>query len=166
MSHAIRALPPPSGYLPDTNARRFSVAANDDRASRTANPSVRAKTIDFEHRTDGDQTKAKLFRFQINPDALGTSDGALRSFEAEPIKAYAADFDNVRPEPNEDVFAGLSLGDPSRNASTFLASFIAQSRLGQGLTHAPHTEASEAYRMAGAVPPMPGTESPILSFTV
>jgi hypothetical protein len=158
---AVRALPPPVDQIPGAHDWRDSGKSQGAYANAGPNAGERNRERDrfrlisggAEAQSDGPH--AKSFRFRVDPDARNRSDGIVSPFRETPSPP-----DDVQtPAPNagarKDAYNGLAIGDPSRNAATFLASLIAQTRLGQGLDHSPHAQASQAYRVAGAKPPLP-----------
>jgi hypothetical protein len=169
MAQAIRALPAP---IPDPiaieNRHRWVEAANDDQARDrdNARPSARFRVMD--QAADGleDQPRAKSFRFQADPGAGRWEDGALSSFQASARAHWRTGTDAAQVTAGFDSFDGYSIGDPSRNAPPFLASLIAQSRLGQGLAYSAHGAASEAYRLSGARPPLPDGRPRLVSVVI
>lgn len=62
------------------------------------------------------------------------------------------------------VLDGFASGDGSRNSSAFLAGFIAQEQLSDGLYNPPFGDASDAYRRAGGSPPVFDDHPRVVSF--
>lgn len=101
-------------------------------------------------RDDTVELKGKQFRFR----PYGRSGGTERAADAGTIERPAAEEAGHAESGTaaEDVLLGLATGDGRRNSTTFLASFIAQEHLSEGLHNPPHAEASNAYRRAGGEP--------------
>jgi len=65
-----------------------------------------------------------------------------------------------------EILDGFGTGARRRNSSAFIASFIAQERLQQGLHNPPFEAASLAYRRAGGSPSAPDHQARVVSFAV
>lgn len=109
------------------------------------------------------EIKGKQFRFRPYT-GHGTAesrdtDQTRQAKESESIESEIAD-----EELAVDILDGL--GANPRNSSAFIASFIAQQRLRQGLHNPQFEAASDAYRRAGASPSAVDNQPRILSFAV
>jgi hypothetical protein len=151
-------LPPPSQFSQRTSAR--AVQAESDSLIDTARGSRREATgpghafltlVDT-RREDTVELKGKQFRFRPYTNR-GAADGGARETdpsrqagEAEALSAAAEEDVSV------DILDGFGAGARDRNSSAFIASFIAQERLRQGLHNPQFEAASNAYRRAGGSP--------------
>ena len=169
MSQSIRGLlPAPTDHSAETQKRWWLEAANDGnaRAAKGASQSARFSLEIDSGLGNQDQAKPRSFRYRIDPEVANRNDGPLRPIEV-PAKGWETDsHEGVRSGKESDPFEAFGIGDPSRNAPPFLASLIAQSRLGQGLAYSAHGAASEAYRVAGARPPLPDGQPRFLSIVI
>jgi hypothetical protein len=114
------------------------------------------------------EIKGKQFRFRpysnrgtSGDEIVRESDGADGLNGAGPAGDIADD-----GEVSTDVLDGFGAGTQRRNSSTFMASFIAQEQLSQGLYNPQHAAASEAYRRAGGSPSATDNQPRVFSFAV
>lgn len=163
-------LPPPSQSFQRASAR--AVQADSDSISETAHDGRQRSrgaaqaflTLIKARREDTVEIRGKQFRFRPY-----TSRGAAEGGPPAPDPAR----DSIRAEANgadaggpADVFDGFEAGAHARNSSAFIASFIAQERLRDGL-HDPQFEAaSDAYRRAGGSPSAIDNQPRVLSVAV
>ncbi len=165
-------LPPPSASrsargpgaadrdLPiETGARRSAPA--DSGSFLTLIDTRREDTVEF----SADFRGGKQFRFRPYTNRGGAPE---RGIETGTLERPAADQltgpDNLENRVAHDVLDGFSSGDGSRNSSAFLASFITQERLSEGLFNPAYRGASDAYRRAGGSPPPTETKPRVVSF--
>jgi hypothetical protein len=151
-------LPPPS-QLPQRASAR-AVQGDSDSVIETARNTRRQPaggaqaflTLVDTRREDAVEIKGKQFRFRPYT-SRGTADGGPR----EPDLAGAANDAGAVAESGDDdvsvdILDGFGAGAQARNSSAFIASYIAQERLRQGLHNPPFAAASDAYRRAGGSP--------------
>jgi hypothetical protein len=167
-------LPPPNPPLQRSQARGASALDRDlpDEIVRGTRRSAAATasfltlietppedTIDL-----GGELKGKQFRFRPYGRGGGAERPAAevieRPADAERASA-AADSD---PSVAAEILDGYASGSGSRNSTAFLASFIAQERLPEGLYNPPYGAASDAYRRAGGSPPAGEAQPRVVSF--
>lgn len=115
-------------------------------------------------REDSVEFKGKQFRFR----PYTKSGTAERESDSSTIERPSAR-ELAAPAESEGgaaraVFDGFESGDGSRNSSAFLASFIAQEQLSEGLYNPPYGGASDAYRRAGGSPPPAEGAPRVVSF--
>jgi hypothetical protein len=109
--------------------------------------------------------RGKQFRFRpYNRSGGAERSGIGAAFERpapdEVARSEAADNAEVAAE----VLDGFASGARGRNSAAFLASFIAQERLSQGLYNPLYAEASDAYRRAGGSPAVYDEQPRVVSF--
>lgn len=109
--------------------------------------------------------RGKQFRFRPynrsgGAERSGTGAAIERPASDEVAQSEAADDSEIAAE----VLDGFASGARGRNSAAFLASFIAQERLSQGLYNPLYAEASDAYRRAGGSPPTGENQRPLVSF--
>jgi hypothetical protein len=165
-------LPPPSHLSSRANVRAVQsdseTAVEAARARRNAQGTGQAfLTLIEQRREDTVEIKGKQFRFRPY-SSRGTADSAAR--EAE-LSSEAADTGAISAEVDDDdisvdVLDGFGAGARERNSSAFLASFIAQERLSQGLHNPQYEAASDAYRRAGGSPSAADNQARVVSFAV
>lgn len=157
---SARATPAADQGLPaETGARRAANAAGGSFLTLVDTQSQ--DSVEF----TADSRAAKQFRFRPYTNR-GATTGREAEFDA--IERPAADA-QAAPEDEEaqaarDVLDGFARGDGSRNSAAFLASFIAQEQLSEGLHNPPHGGASDAYRRAGGSPPPIADRPRVVSF--
>lgn len=160
-------LPPPSAQ----RSTRGTSSADQDLpveigARRSANAGASSFLALIEtRREDSVEFKGKQFRFRPYTNRGGTTE---RESEANTIERPAAG-ELAAPDESDNqaaraVFDGYESGDGSRNSSAFLASFIAQEQLSDGLYNPPYGGASDAYRRAGGSPPVIEDTPRVVSF--
>jgi len=165
-------LPPPA-----TLSQRVRTAqADSDSAIETSGdarrqPQAAAQgaflTLIDARREDTVEIKGKQFRFRPYTNRGAAEDGAReteRADEAGGTTAIVADSDD--DEVSVDVLDSFGAGARERNSSAFIASFIAQERLRQGLHNPQFEAASDAYRRAGGSPSAIDNEPRVVSFAV
>lgn len=174
MPEILRAilLPPPSSTA-SRSAARSSVAIDSyspvdiDRAARR---SVNAAPDSFltlveSSRDDRIELKGKQFRFRPYTNR-GTAERARDDAAIE--RASSDDIAEARRQEDRGIAAevldGFGSGARYRNSAAFLASFIAQERLSEGLYNPAYAEASDAYRRAGGSPPTGENQPSLVSF--
>jgi hypothetical protein len=123
-------------------------------------------TLIDSRRDDTVETRGKQFRFRPY-SSRGTADGAAREAElagrANETEAIGAQSED---DISADVLDGFGAGARERNSSAFIASFIAQEHLRQGLYNPQFEAASDAYRRAGGSPSAIDNQPRVLSFAV
>jgi hypothetical protein len=159
-------LPPPSAQR---STRGTSSADQDLPVEVSARRSANAGASSFlalieTRREDSVEFKGKQFRFR----PYTNRGSAERESESNTIERPAAG-ELSAPEESDNqaaraVFDGYESGDGSRNSSAFLASFIAQEQLSEGLYTPPYGGASDAYRRAGGSPPVIEDTPRVVSF--
>jgi hypothetical protein len=163
-------LPPPS-YL---SSRARAVQSDSESAIEAARARRQAQgpaqaflTLLEQRREDTVEIKGKQFRFRPYSNR-GASDGAAReaelNSEANGTGAVSAEVED--DDVSVDVLDGFDAGARERNSTAFLASFIAQERLRQGLYNPQHEAASDAYRRAGGSPSAVDNQARIVSVAV
>jgi hypothetical protein len=171
ISRAI-LLPPPTQFSPRANARALQV--DPESGVDTARGSTRREssgaaqsflTLVDSRREDTVEIKGRQFRFRPYT-ARGAADADVREAQAD-----AAAITRSAPEGNDEDAAvetldGFGAGPHERNSSVFIASFIAQQRLAQGLHNPPFAAASDAYRRAGGSPSMIDNQPRVVSVEV
>ena len=165
-------LPPPSA---SRNARGTAASDQDSPVETGARRGAQASAGSFltlieTRREDSveftaDARGAKQFRFRPYTNRGGTTE---REPEANTIERPAASelaaSDDLDNRAANDVLDGFGTGDGSRNSSAFLASFIAQEQLSEGLYNPAYGGASDAYRRAGGSPPAIADTPRLVSF--
>ena len=109
----------------------------------------------------------KQFRFRPYTTRATADDSAnaiARRAAQELATPEDADPNDAEGGAARDVLLGFASGDGSRNSSAFLASFITQEQLTDGLYNPPYGGASDAYRRAGGSPPVTEGKPRIVSF--
>ena len=165
-------LPPPSHLSSRASVRAVQSdsesAIEAARARRQAQGSGQAfLTLIEQRREDTVEIKGKQFRFRPY-SSRGATDNAAReaelSNEANETRAVGTEVedDNI----SVDVLDGYSAGARERNSSAFLASFIAQERLREGLYNPQYEAASDAYRRAGGSPSAADNQARVFSVAV
>ena len=164
-------LPPPSAFSPKQGVRPSqgdSEARAAERGGHTPAPSGGQSFITLvePRREDTVDLKGKQFRFRPYTNRA-TADAAR---EAEDANLRANDLSPVDEtadrEINVDVLDGFGSGARERNSTPFLASYIAQHRLSEGLHNPKYAAASDAYRRAGGSPTVPDNQPRVVSFAV
>ena len=151
-------LPPPTQLPQRTNAR--AVQGDSESVINTARNTRRQPagagqaflTLVDTRREDTVEIKGKQFRFRPYT-SRGTADGPTREAElAGAANDTGAITESGDDDISVDILEGFGAGAHGRNSSAFIASFIAQERLQQGLHNPPFAAASDAYRRAGGSP--------------
>jgi len=167
-------LPPPNSQ-PPRNSARGALALDHDlpenvtsSARRSSSqPATSFLTLIESPREDTVEFKGKQFRFRpyTNRGATGerASSEAVVERRGAGELADAAEIETDRATAAE-VLDGFASGARSRNSAAFLASFIAQERLSEGLYNPAYAEASDAYRRAGGSPPTGENQPRLVSF--
>jgi hypothetical protein len=124
-------------------------------------------TLIEQRREDTVEIKGKQFRFRPY-SSRGAPDGAARESE---LNGETADTGAISTETEDDgitvdVLDGFGAGTRERNSSAFLASFIAQERLREGLYNPQYEAASDAYRRAGGSPSAVDNQPRVFSVAV
>jgi len=162
---------PPHSSATRTSARGTTSADQDlpvevERgARRTAGTTGSFLTLIDTRREDSVEFKGKQFRFRPYTNRGGVSERGAESGTIErPAAGDLAAADEADGQAASEVLDGFSSGDGSRNSTTFLASFIAQEQLSEGLYNPPYAGASDAYRRAGGSPPAIEDRPRVVSF--
>lgn len=144
----------------ESGARRSAKASAEPSSFLTLIETRQEDRVEF----TADPRGAKQFRFRpyTNRGTTGTER------EGNTIERPAPD-QLAAPEDSADdtartVLDGFASGNGSRNSSPFLASFIAQEQLSDGLYNPPYGGASDAYRRAGGSPPVFDDHPRVVSF--
>ena len=117
-----------------------------------------------------DSRGAKQFRFRpyTNRGATAERDSESNTIERPAAGELAAPGDSALDDAGAHAaraaFDGFESGDGSRNSSAFLASFIAQEQLSDGLYNPPYGNASDAYRRACGSPAALDDNPRVVSF--
>ena len=167
-------LPPPSTAR---NARGTGAADQDQPAESGARRGAQGNagagsflTLIDTRREDSieftaDSRGAKQFRFRPYTNRGGATERETDSNTIErPAAGELAAPDDLDSRAANDVLDGFGTGDGSRNSSAFLASFIAQEQLSEGLYNPAYGGASDAYRRAGGSPPVIEDRPRVVSF--
>jgi len=180
MQEILRAilLPPPSPPSQRTSAR--AVQPDSESAAEAARGARRQPqgaaqgpgqgaflTLIESRREDTVEIKGKQFRFRPYGNR-GAADGGTREAElaGEASEPSAVNADSSDGDLSVDVLDGFGAGARERNSSAFLASFIAQERLRQGLHNPRFEAASDAYRRAGGSPSAIDNQARVVSFAI
>jgi hypothetical protein len=165
-------LPPPSHLSSRASVRAVQSesesAIEAARARRQAQgPGQAFLTLIEQRRDDTVEIKGKQFRFRPY-SSRGATDGAAR--EAE-LNGETPDSGAISTETEDDgiavdVLDGFGAGTRERNSSAFLASFISQQRLREGLYNPQYETASDAYRRAGGSPSLVDNQPRVFSVAV
>lgn len=167
-------LPPPNPPLQRSQARGASALDRDlpeepARAARRSGAATASFLTLIEATPEdtvelGGELKGKQFRFR--PYGRGgaterpTAEGVIERFTGTDNGTEAVDSD---PSVAAEILDGYASGTGSRNSTAFLASFIAQERLSEGLYNPPYGAASDAYRRAGGSPPAGDAQPRVVS---
>jgi hypothetical protein len=147
-------LPPPNSTAQRASVRGGHALDQDLPAERGAKPAAGNAgaflTLIETRREDTIELKGKQFRFR----PYGNRGDAERAEDSRAIERPAAEEAGESGQAADEVLTGFAAGDGSRNSAAFLASFIAQEQLAEGLHNPPHAAASDAYRRAGGSPAM------------
>jgi hypothetical protein len=165
-------LPPPSHLSSRASVR--TVRSESESAIEAArargqaqDPAQAFLTLIEQRRDDTVEIKGKQFRFRPY-GSRGATDNAAReaelSSEANGTGAVSAEVED--DDISIDVLDGFGAGARERNSSAFLASFIAQQRLREGLYNPQYEAASDAYRRAGGSPSAVDNQARVVSFAV
>ena len=163
-------LPPPSHL----SSRARAVQSDSESAVEAARARQQAQgagqaflTLIEQRREDTVEIKGKHFRFRPY-GSRGATESAAReaelSNEANGTSAVSAEVED--DDISVDVLDGFGAGARERNSSAFLASFIAQERLRDGLYNPQYEAASDAYRRAGGSPSAVDNQARVVSFAV
>lgn len=160
-------LPPPSSAAQRSTARGATSLDQDppieSGARRNAGAASSFLTLIDTRREDSVEFKGKQFRFRPYTNRGGertTGDNTIERPAAEELRQA----DDLDEQAASEALAGFGTGDGSRNSTAFLASFIAQEQLAEGLYNPPHAGASDAYRRAGGSPPAIEDRPRVVSF--
>jgi hypothetical protein len=165
-------LPPPSHLSSRTGVR--TVRSESESAIEAARargqapgPAQAFLTLVEQRREDTVEIKGKQFRFRPY-GGRGATDTAAReaglSNDANGTGAVRAEVED--DDIAVDVLDSFGAGARERNSSAFLASFIAQERLREGLYNPQYEAASDAYRRAGGSPSAVDNHARVISFAV
>lgn len=165
-------LPPPTQFSQRANARALQV--DPDSLIDTARGSTRREssgaaqgflTLVDSRREDTVEIKGRQFRFRPYT-ARGAADADVRETQTETAGAIGVAPAGNGEDASVEILDGFGTGSHERNSSAFIASFIAQQRLRQGLHNPPFTAASDAYRRAGGSPSMIDNQPRVVSVAV
>ncbi|MGH6891729.1 MAG: hypothetical protein ACREEP_05685 [Dongiaceae bacterium] len=119
-------------------------------------------------REDTVEIKSKQFRFRPYGGRGATADNSARETEldGQTSEAGTVDGDASDTDIAIDILNGFGAGARERNSSAFLASFIAQERMRQGLFNPQYEAASDAYRRAGGSPSAADNQPRVVSFAI
>lgn len=175
ISRAI-LLPPPASPPQRSHARvvqgdagNTADAARGPRRQAQAAPQSGAFLALVDSRRDDTvEIKGKQFRFRPYGARGSAAEGSAREAglgeEAGGSTTISTDADEATIAV--EILDGFGAGARQRNSSAFIASFIAQERLRQGLHNPPFEAASGAYRRAGGSPSAPDNQARVISFAV
>jgi len=150
---ADRELPAESGARRSANAGAGSFL--------TLVETRREDSVEF----TADSRGGKQFRFRPYTNRGGTSERGTESGTIErPAAGQLAAPEDFENQAANEVLDGFASGDGSRNSTAFLASFIAQEQLSDGLYNPAYGGASDAYRRAGGSPPPVTGQPRVVSF--
>lgn len=165
-------LPPPSQLSQRASVRAVQVdsesAIDAARARRQSQGAAQTfLTLIESRREDTVEIKGKQFRFRPY-SGRATTDSPARETG---LAGEASQTDAIGAETEDDgisvdVLYGFGSGARERNSSAFIASFIAQERLRQGLHNPQYEAASDAYRRAGGSPSAVDNQPRVVSFAV
>ncbi len=164
-------LPPPNSPLQRSYARGTAALDQDlpnevERgARRTGGPTTSFLTLIDSAPEDTVEFKGKQFRF--HPYTRGGAERpTAESIIERPASTDSAAAEDVGGDPSvaAEVLDGYASGARNRNSTAFLASFIAQERLSEGLYNPAYADASDAYRRAGGAPPTGESQPRLVSF--
>jgi hypothetical protein len=171
-------LPPPSPPPQRPNARAVEsdsdsalVAARNTRRQSQGATQGAAQAFLTLVETPSDDTveiKGKQFRFRPYSSRGASSDEIVRESELSDELNGAGTVDDATGESEiaTDILDGFGSGAQRRNSSAFMASFIAQEHLSEGLYNPQYAAASDAYRRAGGSPSAIDTQPRVFSFAV
>jgi hypothetical protein len=166
-------LPPPASppqRFPARDAEGSTEAARGTRRQAQAAPQSAPGaflTLVDSRREDTVEIKGKQFRFRpygsrgASAEEI-TREAGHRNDASEPDAIGFAASEQVSVE----ILDGFGAGARQRNSSAFIASFIAQERLQQGLHNPPFEAASFAYRRAGGSPSAPDGQARVVSLAI
>lgn len=168
MTQTIRALPPQADHRPGVEEWRAYQQNARPRADQERDGELRDRFVLLPggKESGSDSPYGKAFRFRIDPDARNRPEALVRSFNGYEQPGPQSADNQSENRYRSEVYDGLAAGDPARNAVTFLATLIAQTRMRPGLEHSLHADASDAYRLAGGKPPLPDDRPRLASFLV
>jgi hypothetical protein len=163
-------LPPPSSLTQRTSARAVQSDSGTEaaRGARRQPQEATQGTIPafltlIESRPeDTVEINGKQFCFRPYGNRGPTADGGAREAEL----AGGADTASSDDDVSVDALDRFGAGARERNSSAFIASFIAQERLRQGLHNPQFEAASDAYRRAGGSPSAIDNEPRVVSFAI
>ena len=163
-------LPPPSHLPPRASVRAVQgdsgAAVEPLRERRAAQGPAHAFPALVESRhEDTVEIKGKQFRFRPY-NSRGTAEGGTRETDLARAPGEAEAISVEAEDAAIDMLEGFGAGAHARNSSAFLASFIAQEHLRQGLYNPQFEAASEAYRRAGGSPSAIDHQPRVVSFAV
>ncbi len=125
-------------------------------------------TLIESRRDDTVEIRGKQFRFRPYGNRGAAAEGSAResglaeASDRDAIGVQADDGDSIATE----ILDGFGAGARQRNSSAFIASFIAQEQLRQGLHNPPFEAASDAYRRAGGSPSAPDNQARVVSIAI
>lgn len=163
-------LPPPSPPPQRPSARAADAGADSPVASRSARRQHGASqgtgqaflAVLEQPREDTVDLKGKQFRFRPYGSRGAAGDEIARGGRAD---NGVATLDDAASD-GEIAIDLFGPGAQERNSSAFVAGFIAQERLRQGLHNPQHLAASDAYRRAGGSPSAVDDQPRVFSFAV
>ena len=166
-------LPPPSQFSQRVSARAVQIDSDSiidqtRRARRDSSGTAQTfLTLLNSRPEDTVEIRGKQFRFRPYTQR-GTGDAGVGNAPHTDDVADAVNIDTGADDGDvsADILDGFSAGAHGRNSSAFIASFIAQQRLRQGLHNPPYAAASDAYRRAGGSPSMIDSQPRVVSVAV
>ena len=114
------------------------------------------------------EIKGKQFRFRPYSNRGAASDEIVRESDgADDLSGPGSVGDTAGGgEISTDILDGFGSGTQRRNSSAFMASFISQEHLSEGLYNPQYAAASDAYRRAGGSPSAIDNQPRVFSFAV
>lgn len=163
-------LPPPSP-TPQRPATRALETETESAVQARREPQAAPQsflTLIEARREDTIEIKGKQFRFKPYSGRSANSDGNVRETDrtADAGDTTAVSNETSDGEISVEILDGFGSGARERNSSAFIASFIAQERLSQGLHNPQHEAASDAYRRAGGSPSAIDNEPRVFSLAI
>lgn len=165
-------LPPPNSAALRHASRRDTAFDSDlpiesERAARRAGNAVAGSFLTLLESPGEDTIEFRGKQFRFRPY---TNRGAAERIRDDaPIERPSSEeLAEARLEDDRGIAAGVldgfAAGSRKRNSAAFLASFIAQERLSEGLHNPAYAQASDAYRRAGGSPPTGENQPRLVSF--
>lgn len=169
-------LPPP--LPPNQRVRTQAVRIDSDSTIDAARSAPRSPqtpagntgssflTLIDTRREDTVEIKGKQFRFRPYGSRGAGADTSTHATGPADETGDTEALDAATDDISVDLLDGFGAGANERNSSAFIASFIAQERLRQGLYNPQYEAASDAYRRAGGSPSAIDNQPRVVSFAV